>query len=133
MEDVAAIALAGKLTLEGWLSRPGRVTRIGEDLGKCGAAAIVGVSLCGAGLLGAIRSIAPLWSEFTSGLADGSDSVVGSESESMEGICARYSETRVFSLDFSSEGVALSSPFVPAEALEVTTGGVGVCAVPSYA
>ena len=126
MEDVAAIALAGKLNLEGWLSRPGRVTRIAEDLGNCGAAAIVRVSLCGAGLLGAIRSIAPLWSEFTSGLADGSDSVVGSEFESMEGICARYSETRVFSLDFSWEGVALSRLCVPEESLELAIGGVGV-------
>ena len=125
-EDVAAIAFSGKLTLNGRFPRPGRVKRIAEDLGKCGAVPIVGVSLSGAGLLGAISSIAPLCSELTSGLANGLDSVVGDESESAECTCAKFSEPRVFSLDFSFEGVASPGRCVPAESLELATGGVGV-------
>ena len=55
MEDVAAIVLFGKLTRNGWLPRSGTVTRIVEILGTCGVAAIVEVSLYGAGLLGILR------------------------------------------------------------------------------
>jgi hypothetical protein len=41
---VAAIVFSGNLTLIGWLSRPGIVTRILEALGRC-AVLIVEVSL----------------------------------------------------------------------------------------
>ena len=153
---MAAIAFFGKLTLNGWLPRPGAVTRIVEGLGRCGAAPIVEVSPYGAGLLGAlligptvlvecaslelaggdafrpISPIAPLCSELTSGLADALDSLVGHESESVDRTSAKYSEPRVLSLDFPSEGVASSSLLVPAVS-ELATGGVGVREVDSCA
>jgi hypothetical protein len=44
-EDVAAIVFSGNLTLIGWLSWLGTVTRIVEALGRCGAAPIAEVSL----------------------------------------------------------------------------------------
>src|SRR5215469_737354 len=154
-EDVAAIAFSGNRN--GWLPRLGTVTRIAEGLGRCGATPIVGVGLYVAGLLGAlpigptalgecarselaggdtfgsINPVAPLCSELTSGLADGLDSVVRGESESLGRTSAEYSEPRVLSLGFSPEGAASSSPLEPARASEVGTGGVGVREVDSFA
>lgn len=148
-EDVAAIAFFGELTLNG-CPRLGTVTRIVEGVGRCGAAPIVEVSLYGAGLLGTlligptalgecaslelaggntfrtISPIAPLCSELTSNLADGSDSVVGDESESVERTSAKYSEPRVLSSHFSLAGVASSSLLAAAASSELATGGVGV-------
>src|SRR5207245_9163443 len=72
-----------------------------------------------------ISPIAPMCSELTSGLADALDSLVGHESESVDRTSAKYSEPRVPSLDFPSEGVASSSLLVPAVS-ELPTRGVGV-------
>jgi|ERR1035438_930650 hypothetical protein len=52
------------------------------------------------------------------GLADGLDSIVGDEFKSVEGTFAKDSEYRVFSLEFSSEGVASSSLLTPEELSE---------------
>ena len=123
---MAAIVFSEKLTLKGWLPRPGSLTRTAEGLGKCGAAVIAGVSPCGDGLLGAIGLIAPLYAELTSGLTDGLDSVVEGKSELVEGTSAKYSEPRVFSLDFSSERVRLSRLLVLSKSFELGTSGVGV-------
>ena len=96
--------MAFSANLNGWLPRSGTVTRIAEGLGRCGAAPIVGVSLYGVGLVGAlltgtssgtsaglelaggdtfptINPVEPMCSRSASGLADRLDSVVGDESE----------------------------------------------------
>lgn len=152
---MAAIAFSGNRN--GWLPRLGTVTRIAEGLGRRGAAPIVGVGLYMAGLLGAlligptalgecarsefaggdtfgsISPVSPLCSELTSGLADGLDSVVRDESESVGRTSAKYSEPRVLSLGFSPEGAASLRLLVPAEASELGTGGLGVREVDSSA
>ena len=152
---MAAIAFSGNRN--GWLPRLGTVTRIAEGLGRRGAVPIVGVGLYVAGLLGAlligptalgecarselaagdtfgsINPVAPLCSELTSGLADGLDSVVRGESESVGRTSAEYSEPRVLSLGFSPGGAASLSPLEPAEASELGTGGVAVRDVDSFA
>ena len=50
-EDVAATAFSGKFTRDTWLPQLGSATRIAEGFGKCGAALILGVSHCRAGLV----------------------------------------------------------------------------------
>jgi hypothetical protein len=52
------------------------------------------------------------------GSADGFDSIVGDEFESMGGTFAKDSESRVFFLDFSSEGVASLSLLASVELSE---------------
>lgn len=152
---MAAIAFSGNRN--GWLPRLGTVTRIAEGLGRRGAATIVGAGLYMAGLLGAlltgptalgecarselaggdtfgsISPVSPLCSELTSGLADGLDSVVRDESESVGRTSAKYSEPRVLSLGFSPEGVASLRLLAPAEASELGTGGLEVPEVDSSA
>ncbi len=51
-EGEAAIGFSGKITLNGLLPSPGPVTRIAEAGDGCGAGAVVGVILRGAGFLG---------------------------------------------------------------------------------
>ena len=148
MEELAAIAFSGKLTLNDWLPGFGTSTRSAEVLGRCGDAPIAGASVRGSGLLDALlvglagwgeyaglelaggetlRAVGPnppLSSEFASGLADGLDSAVRAESESAERGLAKYSGPRVRSWDSFSEGAVPSSLFVPAESSEVDAGGV---------
>ena len=135
--------------MNGWLPRRGTVTRIVEGLGRCATAPVLGAGLYGARSLGALiigptalgggasfelagggspRAISPVgprFSELTSGLADGLDSV-RDESESIEGTLEKYSEPRAPSLDFSPEGVVPSS-------LPVTVGSsvlaIGLAAI----
>lgn len=116
--------------------------RIAEDGDGCGAAPVAGVTLREAGFLGApligptaldecaglgfagggalraISPVEPLRPGLASGLTDGLDSIVGDAFESMEGAFAKDSESRVLSLDFSSEGVASSSLLAPEELSE---------------
>ena len=118
------------------------MTRIAEGGDGCGAAAVAGVTLRGAGFLGApliapttlgecaglglagggafraISPVEPLRSGLASGLADGLDSIVGDEFESVEGTFANDLESRVLSLDFVSGGVASSSLSAPEELSE---------------
>jgi hypothetical protein len=61
-----------------------------------------GIALGGA--FRAISPVEPLRSGLVSGLADGLDSIVGDEFESVEGTFANDSESRVLSSDFFSEG-----------------------------
>jgi len=106
------------------------VTRIAEGGDGCGAAPVAEVTLRGAGFFsapligppalvecaglglaggGAFRAISPaepLRPGLASGLTVGLDSIVRDEFESVEGSFAKVSESRVLSLDFSSEGVA---------------------------
>ena len=108
----------------------GALTRIAEGDDGCGAAPVAGVTLRGAGRLGApligptalgecaglglagggaFRAISPVEPSrpgLLSGLADGLDSIVGDEFEPVEGTFAKDSASRVLSLDFSSEGAA---------------------------
>ena len=120
------------------------MTRIAEGGDQCGAVPIAGVTLRGAGFLGApiigptalgecaglglagggafraIGPVEPLRSGLASGLADGLDSIVGDEFESVEGTFAKDSESRVLSLDSSSDGVASSSLLAREELSEST-------------
>jgi|SRR5580698_6691583 hypothetical protein len=66
----------------------------------------------------AVSPFEPLRSGLLTGLADGLDSIVGDEFESVEGTFAKDSGYRVFSLEFSSEGVASSSLLTPEELSE---------------
>src|SRR5215467_12966792 len=152
-EDVAATAFSGKLTLNGWFPPRGRAKSITEDLGGCGPTPIVVVSLFGAGILGALLvgwtalrgcaglelaggkfrttgAISPLGSELTSVLTAGLDSIVGDESESVGRISAEPAYGGL-SLDSSSEGVTLSSLFVPAASPELSTVEAGFRGVDS--
>src|SRR5689334_7987916 len=155
-EEVAAMVFCGKLSLNGWLPRLGTLMRIVEGFGRCGAAAIVEVSLYGSRLFGArligltalggrtslelgggdtfrtTGPIAPLCSELTSGFAEGLDSVVGDKTESVER-ASTESETRVLSSNFSSEGVVSSVLLAPSESSELAAGGGGVREVDSSA
>ena len=104
---VAGVTLRGA----GFLSAP----LIGPTaLGEC-----AGLGLTGGGAIRAISPVEPLRSGRASGLADGLDSIVGDEFESVEGTFAKDSESRVLSLDFSSEGVASSSLLAPEELSEL--------------
>src|SRR5215471_3254640 len=132
-EDVAAIVFSEKLTRNGWLPRLGRVTRIAEDAGKCGAAAIAGVILRGAGLTGAMSAAGTLRSEFNFGSSGGFDSVAADETESAERTGAKCSELCALSLNFSSEGMASLSLWVAAESLEPVTNAAEVRKVDSFA
>ena len=132
-EEEEAIGFSGKVSLNALLALAGALTRIAEGGDGCGAAPVAGVTLRGSGFLGALRigptalgecvglglaggdairaisPVEPLRSGLPLGLVDGLDSIVGDEFESMEGTFAKDSESRVFSLDFSSESVASSS------------------------
>ena len=138
-EEEAAIGFSGKVSRNDLLPLAGAVTRIAEGGDGWGAAPIEGVTLRGAGCLGAaligptalgefvglglvggsvfraISPVEPLRSELTSGLADGLDPIVGDELEAVEGTFAKDSESRVLSLDFSAEGGAPSSLLAPEE------------------
>lgn len=116
--------------------------RIAEDGDGCGGAPVAGVTLRGAGFLGAplieptalgeceglgfagggsfraITPAEPLRPGLASGLTDGLDSTVGDEFESAGGTFAKDSESWVLSLDFSSEGVESSSLLAPEELSE---------------
>jgi hypothetical protein len=108
----------------------------------CGAAPVAGVTLRGAGFLGApligpialgecaglglagggaFRAISPA-EPFRPGvgsaLTDGLDSVVGDEFESAEATFAKDSESRVLSLGFSSKDETSSSLLAPEELSE---------------
>jgi hypothetical protein len=63
----------------------------------------------------AIRPVGPLRSGLASGIADGFDSIAGDELESVEDTFAEGSESRVPSMDFSSEGGVSSSFLAPEE------------------
>jgi hypothetical protein len=143
-EEDAAIGFSGKVSLNGLLPSPGPLTRIAEGGGRCCAAAVAGVTLRGAGLLGAPRieltaldecaglglarggafratsPVEPLRSGLASGLADGLDSIVGDEFESVEGTFAKDSESRAPFSEFFSEGLASSSLLAPEELWEST-------------
>ena len=138
-EEEAAIGFSGKFSRNDLLPLAGAVTRIAEGGDGCGAAAVEGVTLRGAGFLDApligptalgecaglglvgggvfraISPVEPLRSGLASGLADGLDSIAGDEFETVESTFANDSESRVLSLDFSSEGVASSSLLAPEE------------------
>jgi len=129
------------------------VTRIAEGCDGCGAAPIAGGTLRGAGFLGAaligstalgecaglglagggafraISPVEPSRSGLASGLADGLAAIAGDEFESVEGTFAKGSESRVLSLDFSSEGAAASSLLASEELSEsmkvFAAGGAG--------
>jgi hypothetical protein len=77
-----------------------------------------GSELAGGGVFRAVSPFEPLRSGLLTGLADGLDSIVGDEFKSVEGTFAKDSEYRVFSLEFSSEGVASSSLLTPEELSE---------------
>ena len=103
-----------------------------------GATPVAGVTMRGAGLLdapligpivlgegagsglvgGAISPVEPLRLGPASGIADGLDSIVGDEFESVWGTFAKDSVSRVLSLDFSSEGGASSSLLATEESSE---------------
>src|ERR1700751_6211924 len=65
------------------------------------------------GTLRAISPVEPPRLGPTSGIADCLDSIVGDEFESVEGTFTKGSESRVPSLDFSSEGGVSSSLLAP--------------------
>jgi hypothetical protein len=69
----------------------------------------------------AISPVEPLRSGLPLGLEDGLDSVVGKEFESVEGTFVKDSESRLFSPDFSSEGV-VSSSLLASEELSESMG-----------
>src|ERR1700722_2190767 len=70
-------------------------------------------AVAGGGTLRAISPVEPLRLGPTSGIADCLDSIVGDEFESVEGTFTEGSESRVPSLDFSSEGGVSSSLLAP--------------------
>ncbi len=82
-------------------------------MGECACS-----GLAGGGAFRAVGSFEPLRSGLLSGLADGLDSIVGDEFKSVGGAFAKDSEFRVLSLEFSSEGVASSSLLAPEELSE---------------
>jgi hypothetical protein len=141
-EEEAAIGFSGRVNRNDLLPLAGTVTRIAEGGDGWGAAPIEGVTLRGAGCLGAaligptalgefaglglagggvFRANSPvetLRSGLPSGLADGLDSIVGDELEAVEGTFAKDLESQVLSLDFSAEGGASSSLLAPEESTE---------------
>ena len=70
------------------------------------------------GALRAISPVEPLRLGPTSGIADCLDSIVGDEFETVEGTLTEGSESRVPSVDFSSEGGVSSSLLAPEERSE---------------
>jgi len=141
-EEEAAIGFSGKVNRNDLLLLAGAVTRIAEGGDGCGAASIKGVTLRGAGCLGApligptplgefaglglagggvfraTSPVEPLRSGLPPGLADGLDSIVGDELEAVKGTFAKDSESQVHSLDFSAEGGASSNLLAPEESME---------------
>jgi hypothetical protein len=135
-EEEAAIGFSGKVSLNGLLPSPGPLTRTAEGGDRCGATAVAGVTLRGAGFLGAPRigptaldecgalglarggAFRAISLPSRSGLASGLDSIVGDESESVEGTCANDSESRVLFSYLFSEGLASSSLLALEELLE---------------
>ena len=103
-----------------------------EGPGRWGVALTVEVNLDETGLLGALLT-SPIALGECAASADGSDPVVEVEFEFVERTPATYSEPGVFSLDFSSEGVGLSSLLVFAGLSKLATGGVGIRGVDSSA
>jgi len=119
---VAAIDFSGKLTRNGWLPLPGRVTRIVVALGECGATP-TGGSARGAAIPG---SIVPPGSKLTSCVEDSVDSGAGEEAESAKRAFAEYSDPRVSSVDFSSGGkVSPGLPEIP-DSFALVAAGVEV-------
>ena len=77
-------------------------------------------AVAGGRTLRAISPVEPLRLGPASGIADCLDSIVGDEFESVEGTFAKDSESRVLSLDSSSDGVASSSLLAREELSEST-------------
>ena len=82
-------------------------------MGECACS-----GLAGGGAFRAFSPFEPLRSGPLSGLADGLDSIVGDEFKSVEGTFAKDSEYLVLSLEFSSECVRSSSLLAPEELSE---------------
>jgi hypothetical protein len=87
-------------------------------IGPTALAEYAGSELASGEVFRAVSPFEPLLSGLLMGLADGLDSIVGDEFKSLEGTFAKDSEYRVFSLEFSSEGVASSSLLTPEELSE---------------
>jgi hypothetical protein len=107
-DGYSAPRVAG-VTLRG-AGRLGAPANEPTTLGEC-----AGLGLAAGGAFRAISPVEPLRSGLTSGIADGLDSIVGDEFESVEGTFTKDSESRVLSLDFSSEGGVPSSLLAPEE------------------